>query len=345
MTPHEHPTSPGPDDDRLRALLHGAVDDVHPRDGLVAIRQRTRRRSTGRRWAPLLVAAGAVAATVVGVTVGVGGLGGEPAPGPTDDGAASGPSADAPATRSVAVYFLSDTPTGPRLHREFHQVPDEPGVGEVEAALAVLSADRGPDDPDYRTTWPAGSFAEATVESDRIRIELGTDAALRRPRGVARGEDWLGVQQAVYTAEAALGRTLPVAFEWQGTRAERVLGYRVGALVERDRLYSTTAPVNVNDPVEGLTVSGSFVARGALGGYLDAMRWTLSRDGEVVRQGRARATSRPDDAVEVLGWETGQIDVAGLEPGDYVFTAEVTDVGQTSDSPAVFTDTRTITVR
>jgi hypothetical protein len=45
------------------------------------------------------------------------------------------------------------------------------------------------------------------------------------------------------------------------------------------------------------------------------------------------------------GWETGEIDVDDLPPGEYVFEVTALDIGQTSDAPREFSDTRTITVR
>uniref|UniRef100_UPI001C7E59EA hypothetical protein n=1 Tax=Nocardioides stalactiti TaxID=2755356 RepID=UPI001C7E59EA len=54
---------PHSDDALLRALLHDAVADVEPRDGLADVRRRARRPAPRRRWAPVLLGAGAVAAT------------------------------------------------------------------------------------------------------------------------------------------------------------------------------------------------------------------------------------------------------------------------------------------
>src|SRR5436190_15925022 len=114
------------DDERLRALFHDAVSDVEPRDGLADVRRRTRARrtSTSRRWAPMLVGAGAVAATVVAATFVVTGLGDDD---PTADRppVASSPSdTDSvdPTTSAAALYFLANTGTGPRLYREFQAV-------------------------------------------------------------------------------------------------------------------------------------------------------------------------------------------------------------------------------
>ena len=52
-----------------------------------------------------------------------------------------------PSTVAVPLYFVGDTPQGPRLFREFQQVEaDNP----VDEALAILTAGAA-DDPDYST--------------------------------------------------------------------------------------------------------------------------------------------------------------------------------------------------
>jgi phage baseplate assembly protein gpV len=336
------------DDDRLRALLHDAVSDVEPRDGLAEVRRRTRaRRTPSRRWAPVLLGAGAVTATVVAATFVVNGLGDDP------DGDGDPPVAQTsqagPTTAAAGLYFVGDTATGPRLFREFQAIgiaadPEQ----EVLLALQRLTADSGPRDPDYRTSWPADSFGSVRVEDDeRIVVELGTGEALEGDPAAGR----LGVQQAVYTAEAALGDALPVSFEWDGQPARQVLGLTVGTVVDRDRSFDITAPVNITDPAEQLAVEGDvLLANGTMASYVNEVAWSLrSEGGDAVLEGIAEQVDiTGPDARATLGspgWETGEIDVSGLAPGDYVFVAAVTDTGQTSDQPVEFSDTRTITVR
>ena len=161
------------------------------------------------------------------------------------------------------------------------------------------------------------------------------------------------MQQAVYTAEAALGETLPVAFELDGVAARWVLGARVGAVVDRDRSFTLTAPVNISDPSEGLAVdTGVLRAEGTMASNVTgAVTWELLPEGgtDAVLAGRARPLDiEGPDARATLGspgWETGDIDLSGLEPGGYDFVVTVASEGQTSDRPVLFTDTRSITVR
>jgi len=337
------------DDDRMRALFHEAVDDVAPRDRLAEVRRRTRARRTSgaRRWAPVLLGASAVAATVVAATFLVSGWGDDD--NPDDQPPVAGSSSVAPITSAAGIYFVSDTDSGPRLFREFQAIGTTTDPSErVLLALQRLTADVGPRDPDYRTLWPSGSFAAVRVEDDRVVVELGTDAALEGSDGAGVGR--YGVQQAVYTAEAALGDALPVAFEWNGEPTRQVLGLRVGTVVDRDRSYDVTAPVNITDPAENLAVEdGTLRANGTMATYVTDVAWALLQGSDVVRDGRAISVDiTGPDARATLGapgWEIDEVDISDLAPGDYVFVVSVTDVGQTSDQTADFSDTRTITVR
>ncbi|MEZ0578961.1 GerMN domain-containing protein [Nocardioides sp. MH1] len=343
-----------PGDDELRGLFHDAVADVEPADRLGEVRRRTSgRRAPSRRWVPLLAGAGAVAATVVTAAVVVSTVD-DDAPDHDTPVASSSPSTDStepPATAAAGIYYVAETPTGPRLYREFQAVGSTSDPAQkVLIALQRLTTDSGPRDPDYRTLWPARSFSSVQVADDRVVVDLGTDDALvAGPGGPAEGR--YGVQQAVYTAEAALSQTLPVAFVRDGRPAPTVLGVKVGDLVDRDRSFDLTAPVNITDPGERLAVDGDTLqANGTISADVAGpVRWTLAHDGDVVVHGQAQPLDITGaDARATLGapgWETEPIDISGLAPGTYVFTATVTGTGQTSDAPAQFSDTRTITVR
>ena len=350
---HREPLLPPEEEQQLRALLHEAVSDVAPRDGLAEVRRRTRQgRSSSRRWLPVLVGAGAVAATVVVATVAVDGMGDDPAPGPAAGGSEASEGFDPSQLigSATAAYFIGDTPLGPRLYREFQPV----SVGDPEQSLTdavrLLAVDRGPEDPDYRTVWPAGSFADVRLERSRIVVELGTAEALEAPVGIAPEEQLLGVQQVVYTAEATVGESLPVTFEWQGAPAASVLGTDVPARVDRNRDL-ITAPVNISDPAEGTEITEeSFVAGGSMADTVDEVRWRIADagwapDGSSLEFIEGVAAPAPDPAPFAPGWTTEPIDITGLAPGEYLFVVETEQAGQTSDSPALFTDTRTFTVR
>lgn len=338
----------GATDEALRRLLGDAVADVRPTDRLGEIRRRTRRRGGSRRWLPVVAGAGVATAAVVGGVVLIGQLGNEEPPA----GPAASPSPDLELVVASALYYLGDTPTGPRLFREFHALPATNGDEAVEQSLSSVDpADGGPDDPDYRTVWPEGSFSGAEVADDRITIELAA-AAADRPAGVSEREAWIGIQQVVYTADAAIRRSLPVAFELDGAPAEEVLGVEVEELVERDRQYDVLTPVNISDPVEGKAVKGDWLfARGTTIEAPREVTWQVeqivssdetsgSGIGGAAFGGRARAG---DEGTDGPGWRA-RIDLSGLPVGEYLLIAEVRHIGQASDSPAFYSDTRRFVV-
>ena len=205
-------------DHQIRELLTDSVADVEPRYALDDIRARTI--TTRRRWP---YAAGgavlAIAASVAAFAV----LGPDTAPRATDPGATTSPSPTAIETPSaaVAVYYVGDTPDGPRLYREFQ--PPAPSVKEalkigVEAALSTP-----PKDADYRTMWPRTGTELRNVEvvDDVIRIELSESATATH--GLVGYERRAAIEQLIYTAQAAVQERLPVQFLVNGNPAACLL--------------------------------------------------------------------------------------------------------------------------
>ncbi|HWJ83104.1 MAG TPA: GerMN domain-containing protein [Nocardioides sp.] len=330
-------------DAALRRLLEEAVADVQPHDRLIEIRRRTRQRARPRRrWLAVVTGAGVATAAVVGGAVLIGQLG------PDDQG--SPPVARATPTRATPVYFVGDAPGGPRLYREFQALPAASGTEALTEALARLEADGGPDDPDYRTVWPAGSFAGVEVADGRVVVTLDRPA-LQRPARVSRGQARLGIQQVVYTADAGLGEALPVSFQYDGTDATRVLGRAVSGPVPRAPQDEVVAPVNISDPSEGSAVDADYlVARGTVTSASRRVDWLLQTldpaAGSDVITGHTRARPVEDgSAVEGgrLQWEV-RIDVTGLGPGSYLLTAQTHPEGG-NVLTGVATDTRTFVVR
>ncbi|MCX6400547.1 MAG: GerMN domain-containing protein [Propionibacteriales bacterium] len=315
-------------DDELRNLFEDAVSDVVPSDRLGEIRRATAKKAvrSPRRWGVVVLGAGTATAAVVGAAAVIGQLGL-----PGDDNDAAGPG---DRRTAVATYFIGDTPVGGRLFREFQSVPASTDAAAIVlSALQRLETDAGADDPDYRTAWPAGSFNDVTVGDDWIRVDL-TETAVIGAAGSSASERELGIQQAVHTAEAAVGSNLPVAFERAGAPATQVLGMPVEEQVARST--DVAAPVNITDPVEGRLVEGRFTARGTVAPFPEAMpesvAWRLLDDGgDPVTGGNIPLTDRT--------WST-VLNTDDLAPGTYVLSVTVPLDG---DRTAV--DTRTVTVR
>ncbi|MDF1602053.1 Gmad2 immunoglobulin-like domain-containing protein [Nocardioides sp. YIM 152315] len=295
----------------LADLLHDAVEDVEPVDRLDDLRARTSSPAHAAR--PWWWAAGGVvvatAATVAAFAV-VGG-------GPESTGPAGHDhhGAHAQQTMLVAAYFVGDTPAGPRLFREFDEVPSGDAL---EAALERIQ--RPPSDPDYRTSWTATSFGAVEVHDDVIHVELG-DAVL---------DDDLAVQQVVYTLQAAAGERLPV----QLADASYVAAPQLDVL----------GLVSISDPAEGTAYQHDtvMVANGRASSFEATVPWELrGEDGEVVRQGFATADGWQD---RLHPWRA-RVDLADLLPGFYTFVATTADPAGGAEESLLTTDTRTIIVR
>jgi hypothetical protein len=297
--------------------------------------------TASRRTSALLAAAAAV--------VVLAGCGTDEGPDVAEDGptsaatGASTPTSEPPATESsapattsatpaaetvaVPVYFVGDTPIGPRLFREFRNVgADDP----VDEALALLTAGDALD-PDYRTLLPAGSI---TLAGDDETIALTADPAYaQRPDGMSAKQAKLAVQQVVRTVQGALQEAAPVAFDTD------MLG--LGTSFEAAGDNAVLALVNITEPAQGATVSGSFTASGVANSFESTVPWEI-RDGsgQKVLDGFATAEGWGD---KLYPWQA-PVDVSGLAPGTYTFVAS-TDDASDGEGAGPTEDTKTITVQ
>lgn len=236
----------------------------------------------------------------------------------TDPGSSGGDAA-------TAVYFVTPGPLGDRLVREF-----QPGGADLASAVDLLSGT--PLDPDYAnpaTGWVQG----ATQEGDEITATV---------TGAAPGGDdaSLVVQQVVYTLQAAVGDTLPVRFvDADGGDVSGLAGASnpVAAAPQLDTLLL----VNVTDPAEGTTVSGSFTATGRASSFEASVQWELRSGDEVVESGVVMHGG--DWATGLGAWEV-TVDVSALDPGTYTFLAR-TDDPSGGEGPGPAEDTKDVVVQ
>ena len=313
------------EDDELRDLLTDAVADVEPEYRLDTIRARTQRPHRRRGWYAAGGAILAAASVVTAVNLA------------QDDG--KGRDKVKPAgqgeTHAVALYFVGDTPKGPRLYREFQQLPKD---GGPLAALEAITTANDAEDPNYRTEWPASAFLSVDVQKDVIEVHINhkvLDPAL--PRARFR----LALQQVVYTMQAATGGALPVDF----IRSGPVAGIWIPPeqrWIEREPQNEVLALVSISDPAEGARVSGSFVARGRANSHEATVPWEIRDESDnVVLEGFVTAEGWMDRLYE---WETEPIDVSALPSGRYTFVAMTSDPSGGAEGFGPTSDTRTIIV-
>jgi hypothetical protein len=316
--------------DDLTTLIREAVEDVEPTDrraelrDLVAVSTRSRH----RRYA---VTGGLLAAAVVvtGVAVGVR-TSGEPETPPADSRTAVDRSREN--RPAYALYYVGQTPQGPRLFREYR---DGPGPGTTpDAAISMLLS--APDDPDYESYWSAGQLLGATVDNGLIEVDVD-------PAQVAGTLDELALQQVIYTVQAAAGDALlPVQFVHDGNPVANVGGLPTSEPLDRAPQIDVLALASISDPSERRVVVDSFSANGRASSFEGNVPWELrDADGTVVREGSAQTYGYVD---RLYPWATGPIDVSDLDPGEYTFVVMTADPSD-GEGPGPTVDTRTVTIR
>jgi hypothetical protein len=353
------------DEERLRRLLEQTVADVDPNDGLEAIRSRTKANdmptdlSSKRPWIWGAFGAAVATAAVIGGFAVINnddpsakdpGFAGTQSVTPTT-GPSGSSSPDSEPTGSnggsvakeftVGVYYVGDTPQGPRLYREFHK---STGTTALDAALADATAVQ-PQDPDYRTDWPAGIVASSAfdgVGSDGlIQITLADASVHDRPAGMSKVEAQIAVEQLIYTAQAAMQARAPVQFFLGGNPIDQVFGVPTSEPLAQGKWDDVLSFMSVTAPEEGATVSGSFEASGVASSFEVNVQWQITHNGETVKTGFTSADGWMD---KLYPW-TAKVNVSDLAPGTYTFVAMTDEPSGGAEGNGPYTDSRTIVIQ
>lgn len=306
-------------DEQLAFLVRDSVADIEPAERLGELRARASAPASRRWWPAAGGAALAAAAAVTAIAL----LGNDPAP-TVDPGPADPPPPTAETRgRAVAAYFVGDTSSGPRLYREFQRVVNPaPGL----AGLSLLES--GPDDPDYRSLWPAGSFRLDRVsdpEAGGVHVYLTDDAPELTP---------LAVQQVVYTVSAGFQEPLWVVLHRGETQYDPMTSAPQLEVLSR---------VNLSDPTEGKLVDDDILVVEGRANSIEAnVLWKLEQEGVVVDQDFFTALGYLEPRLYPF---SGEIDVSSLDPGTYTLIVETDDPsGDAEGGPGVFSDTRTFVI-
>ena len=223
--------------DDLTTLLREAVEDVEPTDRRAELRELVAVSSRSRhlRYA---ITGGLLAAAVVvtGVAVAVQ-QSDEPETQPADSRHAVDRSREN--RPAYALYYVDETPQGPRLFREFRTGPG-PETTPNTAISMLLSP---PDDPDYESYWTAGQLLGATVDNGVIEVDV--DPAL-----VAGPLDDLALQQVIYTVQAAAQADvpLPVQFVHDGNPVAEVGGLPTSEPLDSAPQLDVLALASISNP-------------------------------------------------------------------------------------------------
>lgn len=312
------------DDARLAALLEDAVSDVQPPERIVEIRARVRpsRRPWWYAGAGLVAAAATV--TAVALVAGSSDRVADPVDSPTGTPVV--------AVETVRLSWAGDTPQGPRLFGEPTQVEVRQGQSLLEAAVTAMVEGK-PLDPDYRNDWVGYSVEEVRESRGQVTV------VLQHPDvGMIGGELGQAQLAAVIGLFAEPERLKIKVVSGEGTVEDWVKETSEFP----PSLLEVMALVQIDAPLEGAEVSGSFTASGRANSFEATVPWRLEdAAGQVVREGFATAEGW---AQRLYPWET-EVDVSGLAPGSYTFVANTSDPSGGTEGPGPTTDTRTVVVR
>ncbi len=220
-------------------------------------------------------------------------------------------------TVTVPLYFIGDTPQGPRLFREFRAVPADDPL--MEAAALITAGDTL--DPDYRTFWPQVEISAIESTDGVMLVEIPSDGYTERPDGMSKRAAELAIQQLVYTLQGVQQERVPVQFERPDTSA-RLFGLSTESAYADANALKVSSLVNITSPEQGSAVTGdNLVANGVASSFEATVPWEIRQGQTVVLEGFATAEGWMD---KLYPWET-EIDVSGLEPGGYTFVARTDD--------------------
>jgi hypothetical protein len=355
-------------DARLSELISGTADSVEPREGLTAIRSRTRKetpmstRSSSRNW--LYAVGGAVvgtAAVITAIAV-VSQLNDDDGRTPAASSSPSAPetsglvsdtpeptqSATDPTTTTptgqpvegaVPVYFAGDGARGTVLFREF-----QPGIGADPVAQAAQAAVAGPAlDPDYRSLWPAGTQATGSYDGDVITVDL-TGADLHdRPAGMTKRDAELAIQQVVYSVQGAAGARAGVQLLLDGQHSDQVLGSPASEPLTNAKGSTVLSQMSITQPAEGQQVSGSFKASGVNNAFEATFTWELRDSNDQVVANNFGTAEGCCEVDKLFPW-SAEVDLSGVAPGTYTFVAMNDDPSGGAEGHGPDVDTRIIVV-
>lgn len=234
--------------------------------------------------------------------------------------------------RALPVYYLTDSPAGPRLAREFRRLPvdDDPG----SAAVTALFTSPAGAVPGHHSAWPADSaLAGPVTHADGV---VTVDLTARTGQA-APADPILAVQQLVYTVTGALGTSDPVRLLVAGAPVPRLWrdGVDTSNPVARADPLGVRVLVGIDDPAEGATVGSPVRVSGEAAVFEATLRWEVRRDGAVVRSGATTTTEGQRFAPYSFA--------VALPPGDYELRVAEDDPSDGAGRPPM-TDTRRVTV-
>ncbi len=238
-------------------------------------------------------------------------------------------------TTTVPVYFVGDTPQGPRLFREFRKVEADDPLEEAAALMTAGDASDG----DYGTAYPSGTFESVEYADGTLVATLSDNAWTKKIQGMTAKQVQLAVQQLVYTLQGVQQERAPVVVQLDG-QPTTLFGVDTADGLEAAKELNVLALVNVTTPEESQAVTGTFTAEGVASSFEATVPWQIRQGDQVVKEGFSTAGGWID---KLYPWQT-DVDVSDLEPGEYTFAA-LTDDPSGGEGGGPTEDTKTIIVK
>lgn len=260
-----------------------------------------------------------------------------PSESPSETPTESPAESPAAAGTAVPIYFAGDGPGGRTvLFREFHRVEGDP---LTEAARLVAGGGQ-PDDPDYRTLWPAVEISSVQATDGLLVVDIPSDGFTQRPDGMTRRDARLALQQLVYTLQGVQQERVPVQIKRGGTDF-RLFGLPSDVPYEAADALRTLNLVSITSPVEGDTVTGdTLTVTGVANSFEASGPCRLLQDGQEVAL----------EAYQSDGWMEErlfpfEVDLPlGGVTGEVVVQCETDDPSGGTEGPGAAIDTRTIRI-
>ena len=176
--------------------------------------------------------------------------------------------------KAFAQYWVGDTAAGPRLYREFVNLPLTSEM--VKASLSALFLGI-PIDSDYNSYWPSGSKINSVkISGDEAVIDLFI------PNPMVSSEiKPLAIAQLVWTATAADPSLKKILLTEGGVN---------GKTYTREVPYAVLAPIWITSPADGALVSAvDFTLSGLASTFEANVAWRVFQKGKLIRQGSTLA--------------------------------------------------------
>jgi hypothetical protein len=183
---------------------------------------------------------------------------------PATAGQTSAPTAStAPPAGSanLPVYYLGASPGGPKLYREFHELPDGDGstAAQLKAAITEMLDGRTAYDPDYSSQWPASASVRGVTVS-------GSVATVDLAGATVNGDDPAGnraaLQQLIWTATGFPGATgVKLLFDGKPRATLWKVALPVAGVLSCGPAVDVLAHVWLIDPQQGATSGRSVTVK------------------------------------------------------------------------------------